>query len=59
MDELEEMLMKYLEKIPEDLKPGEKREVTCVCGGSLIVSRASCNGHLNVSCDKCKFHLMQ
>lgn len=29
---LEDIFMSYLEKIPEDLKLGEEREATCVCG---------------------------
>ena len=44
----EDFLMSYLRKIPEDLKLGEEREVTCVCGG-----------HIRMACNKCKFQLMQ
>ena len=55
----EEMLMKYLRKIPKDLKPGEKREVSCPCGGKLSVGRARLNNHLHAFCEKCKFQIMQ
>ena len=53
------MLMKYLRKIPKDLKPGEKREVSCPCGGKLSVGRARLNNHLHAYCEKCKFQIMQ
>ena len=58
-EKLENILMTYLRKIPEDLKPGEKREVSCPCGGTLRISMSKLNNHLHVYCDKCKFNLMQ
>lgn len=58
-EKLENVFMTYLRKIPEDLKPGEKREVSCPCGGILRISMSKLNSHLHVYCDKCKFNLMQ
>lgn len=58
-EKLENIFMTYLRKIPEDLKPGEKREVSCPCGGTLRISMSKLNNHLHVCCDKCKFNLMQ
>ena len=58
-EKLENVFMTYLRKIPEDLKPGEKREVSCPCGGILRISMSKLNNHLHVYCDKCKFNLMQ
>lgn len=58
-EKLENIFMTYLRKIPEDLKPGEKREVSCPCGGTLRISMSKLNNHLRVYCDKCKFNLMQ
>ena len=55
---LEDIFMSYLEKIPEDLKLGEEREVVCVCGGKLFI-KSRLNGHLHLVCNKCKFQLMQ
>ena len=37
---LEDIFMSYLEKIPDDLKLGEEREVACVCGGKLFISKS-------------------
>ena len=56
---LEDVFMSYLKKIPEDLKLGEEREVTCVCGGKLFVSKSKLNGHIHMVCNKCKFQIMQ
>ena len=56
---LEDIFMSYLKKIPEDLKSGEEREVPCVCGGKLFISKSRLNGHLHLVCNKCKFQLMQ
>lgn len=56
---LEDIFMSYLEKIPEDLKFGEEREVTCVCGGKLFISKSKLNGHIHMVCNKCKFQIMQ
>ena len=56
---LEDIFMSYLEKIPDDLKLGEEREVTCVCGGKLSISKSKLNGHICMACNKCKFQLMQ
>lgn len=56
---LEGIFMSYLEKIPEDLKFGEEREVTCVCGGNLFIGKSKPNGHIYMTCNKCKFQLMQ
>ena len=56
---LEDIFMSYLKKIPEDLKLGEDREVTCVCGGKLFISKSRLNGHLHLVCNKCKFQIMQ
>ena len=56
---LEDVFMPYLKKIPEDLKLGEEREVTCVCGGKLFVSKSKLNGHIHMVCNKCKFQIMQ
>ena len=56
---LEDIFMSYLEKIPEDLKLGEEREVTCVCGGKLFISKSKSNGHIHMVCNKCKFQIMQ
>ena len=58
-EKLENIFMSYLKKIPEDLKLGEEREVTCVCGGKLFISKSRLNGHLHLVCNKCKFQLMQ
>ena len=44
-EKLENIFMSYLKKIPEDLKLGEEREVTCVCGGKLFISKSGLNGH--------------
>lgn len=57
--DLEEIFMSYLRKIPEDLKVGEEREVTCVCGGKLIIGKSKLNGHIHLFCSKCKFQIMQ
>ena len=57
--ELEDIFMSYLEKIPEDLKLGEEREVTCVCGGKLFIGKSKLNGHIRMACNKCKFQIMQ
>lgn len=57
--DLEEIFMSYLRKIPEDLKSGEEREVTCVCGGKLIIGKSKLNGHIHLVCKKCKFQIMQ
>ena len=56
---LEDIFMPYLRKIPEDLKPEEIREVTCVYGGKLVINSSKLNGHLHIFCEKCKFQLMQ
>ena len=56
---LEDIFISYLEKIPEDLKFGEEREVTCVCGGKLFISKSKLNGHIHMVCNKCKFQIMQ
>ena len=56
---LEDIFMSYLEKIPDDLKLGEEREVVCVCGGKLFIGRSKLNGHIRMTCNKCKFQLMQ
>ena len=56
---LEDIFMSYLKKIPEDLKLGEEREVTCVCGGKLFISKSRLNGHLHLVWNKCKFQLTQ
>ena len=56
---LEDIFMSYLEKIPDDLKLGEEREVACVCGGKLFISKSKLNGHIHMVCNKCKFQLMQ
>ena len=56
---LEDIFMSYLKKIPEDLKLGEEREVTCVCGGKLFISKSRLNGHIHLVCKKCKFQIMQ
>ena len=58
-EKLENIFMSYLNKIPEDLKLGEERGVTCVCGGKLFISKSRLNGHLHLACNKCKFQLMQ
>ena len=57
--ELEDIFMSYLEKIPDDLKLGEEREVVCVCGGKLFIGKSKLNGHIRMACNKCKFQLMQ
>ena len=56
---LEDIFMSYLEKIPDDLKLGEEREVVCVCGGKLFIGKSKLNGHIRMACNKCKFQLMQ
>ena len=56
---LEDIFMSYLKKIPEDLKLGEEREVICVCGGKLFISKSKLNGHIHMVCNKCKFQIMQ
>ena len=56
---LEDIFISYLEKIPDDLKLGEEREVVCVCGGKLFISKSKLNGHIRMACNKCKFQLMQ
>ena len=56
---LEDIFMSYLEKIPDDLKLGEEREVICVCGGKLFIGKSKLNGHIRMACNKCKFQLMQ
>ena len=53
-EKLEDIFISYLKKIPEDLKLGEEREVTCVCGGKLFISKSRLNGHLHLVCNKCK-----
>ena len=58
-ERLENIFMSYIRKIPEDLKPGEKREVSCPCGGTLLINCSKLNNHLHLYCDKCKFNLMQ
>ena len=42
-ERLENVFMSYLRKIPDDLKPGEKREVSCPCGGTLLISCSKLN----------------
>ena len=54
-----EFFKKIEEKIPNDLKLGEEREVACVCGGKLFIGKSKLNGHIHMACNKCKFQLMQ
>lgn len=51
--------MMYLRKVPQDLKPGEKRESSCLCGGKLFVHRDKLDKHLHVFCEECGFQMIQ
>ena len=52
-------LFERLKRIPDDIQPGEKREVECVCGGKMVTGRSSYNGHLFARCENCGFWMRE
>lgn len=43
----------------KNIKPGERVQIPCDCGGTLTIEKSSYNGHIHARCDKCDKCLMQ
>ena len=67
MKKIDEKLMADLKvrlesmpKIPKARRYwGKKYTSKCPCGGTITAIRSTYNGHLQASCDKCDFSMME